>query len=298
MATLIPLSGYIAHLSTFAKPQIVRGFHIFPIIILIISLDASVSTSNAAMCDLSPLVLPERTIPIALKAKPVNVFIKGRLNFQASQDNTYAILEETTATIPAARKAIENVIKDEVGALPNDPCGAQASLGSVEAGVTNNNLLVQVPLNGEQWGCVIGVKGQIASGTLLFKIIFAPRIVDSKLVLMPAVSQTGEISSNIPDIDATVTEAIKKQTQNATASAVDAVKQAVGRIQSRLDNMQSNLDDATAPIRPIYHPTVKSVQFRAAGDAILLVQERASEAREGTTCAIRKLALEKWTAKE
>jgi hypothetical protein len=62
--------------------------------------------------------------------------------------------------------------------------------------------------------------------------------------------------------------------------------------------MQSGLEDATASIRPIYHPSVKSVQFRAVGDAILLVQERISESREGTTCAIKKFALEKWTAKE
>jgi hypothetical protein len=284
-------------LATFSKLRIVRGLRVFPIIILVVSLDAIVTSSDGAMCDLSPLVLPEKSIPISLKSRPVNVLVKGRLDFQSSQDNIYVILEETTATIPAASQVIENVIKDEVGDLPNDPCGSQASLGTVDAGVTNNNLRVQAPLSAEQWGCAIGVKAQLASGALLFKILFTPQVVASKPVLVPVVSHTGEISSNIPDIDATFTATIEEQIRAATASAIDTVQRAVGRIQSRLDSMQSSLDDASASIQPLYHPSVKSIQFRAVGDAILLVQQRTSEAREGTTCAIKKFALEKWAAK-
>jgi hypothetical protein len=272
-----------------------RWFQVLKGTMIICVLYVSISASTSAACDLSPLVLPERTAPITLNDSTMNVQIGARIDFQNSQDKLYAITETSYPKIASAETVISDLIKPEVRDLPNDPCGTRATLGEVSVGTTPDNLTVNLPLSGEQWGCGLGIKGQLASGTLMFQIVFTPLIADNKVTFTSIVSpHTGELLSTVPNIDTSLTEEIDDAINKATLDAINSVKNTVSVLQSRLDNMQSDIPEPADPIKAIYHPKITSFQFRQEGSSILLIQKRQTETREGTTCAIRRLAAEKW----
>jgi len=242
-------------------------------VILIFWLEASLSAARGA-CDLVPLVLPERSTPTNFAGRAINVRFGAKLEFSNSQDKVYTISESAFAKIDSAQRVISELIRDEVGSLPDDQCGSRAALGETAVASSSGSLVVHLPLKGEQWGCALGIKAKLASGTLLYTVILSPRVAESKLVLVPSVSQSGELVSTIPDIDPTLTATISDRLKDATTEAMDAVSNAVSRIQGKFDAISANLDDQTEAIRPIYHPKVTFIGFIQDGDSISLVQRR------------------------
>jgi len=246
-----------------------------------------------AACDFSPLRLPEKAIPVKMGIRTIPIRVAGRLEFNGPQNSLYAIREITLAKMPDAPNQIARLIADEVGPLPSDDCGARASLGQTDLSTSNNALVISVPLHAEKWGCFIGVKALVASGTLIFRVSFTPQIAQSKFVLVPTATHSGELTSTIPDIDVSFTQMIQDNLREATSDLVRAVDRAISNIQAKLDTIQT---DVSAPdnLKALYHPVVKRVGFSLEAGTLTLSQERQTELREGTTCSVRHFALEKW----
>ena len=266
---------------------------------LSLSLLAALSLLAPAMsatCDLGSETLPEKKLPVQLDGALIDVRIGGHLEFKSEEGNLYTITEITYGKLDRAKTVISRLILDEVGALPNEECGTRATLGDIGLSVSAGNLIISIPLNGEQWDTFIGICGLLASGTLSFEALFTPEIVEFKLVLHPNITHTGELQSTVPAIDDSITQMIDTRLEEATSNATGVVNGAVEKLRGKLDAIQSNVDDPLEAAKAVYHPEVKYIGFSLENGTLTLTQKRQAQAREGTTCAIRRLALETWNS--
>jgi hypothetical protein len=250
----------------------------------------------AATCDLSELVFPEKRLNISLRQHTIPVHVGGQLVFAPLQGSVFSIAETMYGKVITASGVIARIISSEAGPLPNEECGTRATLGSVEISTVSGSLVIAVPLLAEQWGCLIGIKAQLAQGTLRFKAVLAPKMDNSRVSFVSSVTHAGELESNIPQFDPGLTESINQALRDGTGRAADTVAAAIGRMQRQLDALQSEIDDPTKGITPIYHPRLQSIALTQEGGTLVLTQRRLAEAREGTSCAIRRLSLQKWEA--
>jgi hypothetical protein len=239
-------------------------------------------------------VLPEKSKLTSFGDRNVDLRYGARLDFDATSGDVLTINETTYVKVNNASDAIGTYIKTQVGQLPDDQCGSQASLAEIGVRTYAGLLTVTIPLRAEQWGCAFGVRAQLASGRLTFTASFRPSVQNGKLKLTPSVSHTGNLVSTVPDIDTGVTSQIQTQIESATSDVVRAVRDTVEGVQKTLDEMQAQANDPTTVLKPLYDPKVMSVGFNMNGGALVLTQARTAQAREGTACKIRGIAPAKW----
>jgi hypothetical protein len=138
-----------------------------------IVLGTGVSHLWAAQCDLAPLSLPEKNLPVKLGSQMESVRVGVQLSFTPTA-SIYTITERASARV--AKASVAKYVEREVGNLPNDQCGSVAKISKNDVTASSGNLVSTIAVAAEQWGCLIGVRGLIAQGTIEFKTTFRPTI--------------------------------------------------------------------------------------------------------------------------
>jgi hypothetical protein len=221
----------------------------------------------------------------------------GKQSISASYDAGIVTISETAfLTIHNSRATITNYLDGIREQLPDDECGSRATLGEPNIGVSGGQLIVGLPLSGEQWGCILNIQTLTASGSMTFNIFYSFSVNNGAANLIHKLVHSGSLQSTIPDISEELTSNVEAAIGEATEAAVNNVQKGVDDIQVQIKTLEENATDPTADASPIYHPQLQSIGFvQVAGDDLQIVRTRTVEARGGTACAIRKLlALQKW----
>jgi hypothetical protein len=254
----------------------------------------STNLSSAVTCDYSPLDLPEKNTATVFDNETVKLRYGLRFEFHSADGDSYTIRETSYGAIDDVPVAISHIIATEVGDLPNDACNLRVQLGSTDVTVESGQLVLSLPVNVEQAGCLVGVRGILASGTLDFKSVFQAAIEQKQFTLTPTTTQSGEILNNVPDVDATLTKQIDVAITNGTEGIIGAVDAAIKRVQAKLDEVQKDIDDPTRVLGKTYQPTISSIAFKMEGSTLKLIQVRTDEERPKFACTIRQQVEQNW----
>jgi hypothetical protein len=251
------------------------------------------SPAVAQLCDLGPVVLPNKPIQLNLDGIEWPAIANGRLAF-ARKDDLYDVTETVTATIGNASSFVSMIISKEVGSLPNDRCGSIAIVHDSQVSAAAGSLQIRTEVSAQQWGCVIGVAALLAEGDLGYVTNLTPTVQAGKLSISTGVAQNGDLTTTVPDFDSDLTASIQEQLRSASGAMTDTIKEAVAKLQARLEQAIAQTQDPTEPLRPLYAPRLMTVAFQQQATSILLIHVRQALAREGTACKIHELAAQKW----
>jgi len=245
------------------------------------------------LCSLSKLTLPARNFPSELGQNKIAVLLSGEISF-SPEGNLFTITETMTARLQDARSSLEKIVKDEVGELPRDRCGSIANIDGTEL-AADGNLTIKTKVTVEQWGCLLSVRGQIAEGQLGFTTRIRPRVQNEALKLDASVEKSGSIESNIPDFDPNLSSTVEQRIRSASTTMEAAVRKAISAVSDRILRLQGELTNLTQQLEFVYKPKLQSFRFLQDSNALVIVQSRATAAREGTACKLREVLSEKWS---
>lgn len=245
------------------------------------------------LCSLTKLTLPAKNFPSEFGQNKISVLLSGEISFSRGGD-LFTISETMTARLRSARSSLEEIVKNEVGGLPRDRCGSIAIIDGTRF-AADGDLTITTTVTVEQWGCLLGVRGQIADGQLGFTTKFHPRVQNEALMLDSKLEKSGSIESHIPDFDPDLSSTVEQRIQSASASMEGAVKKAITAVSDRILRLQAELMNLTQQLEFVYKPKLLSFRFVQEADALVIVQSRATATREGTACKLREVLSEKWS---
>lgn len=250
----------------------------------------------SAVCDLQAFSLPERRADLAVGNGQVQAYYGGKFDFDATGGGIYKISEVLYGKLPNGKADIEHIVRSDVEQkLPNDECGSQAAITTSDANVIEGILQVTLTIEAKQWGCFAGVKAEIAAGEIGVKLQLKPEIKDNTIAIVASSSHWGDVENNIPDIDSDLTETIENGFAEATNTTIEQLKTTTEEIQHQMDDILKNINDnPDLQGNIIYKPVPVEAKFRRDQEVLYLILNRESEAREGTSCTIKRVVQEKW----
>jgi hypothetical protein len=249
--------------------------------------------TQAALCDLSPLSLPEKSVPIDLGATKLTAQVYALITFTQS-GSIYTIRETLGGRVDRAASQVDKYIRDQIGLLPNDQCGSVATIPRTDTRAEQGNLVIVANVAAEQWGCIIGVKALLANGQLSYTTTFHPSITDGRVKIDSTVLPSGDLRSTVPDFDPDVSATINKRLRDASQSMLTRVSNSVQQIHTRIDDGLKNLVDLSDTLAPLYVPKLVSINFAQSRDDISLARVRQAQSREGGACKLREVFSSKW----
>lgn len=246
--------------------------------------------SAEPLCDLSPALIEGTQKSSNVEGHTIEYQLQTRLTFTGhSNSQLYDIQEVTVVYLPNISTLMKRIAVDRADALSADECGSIISLSKTDVSTEAKNLLAWYNFSVEHWACIVGVRGLLAQGNIAMKLMLSPEIYSNQLRFQPNVTSTNNIDYNGPpvwsDMEATINREMQDQADTTLNGLRDTLRSTLRRIeQAQNDKGQSGDNEG------LYTPNLTSARFlRADNNRIALQIVREAQAREGTSCALRKI---------